>query len=181
MGRGINKVILVGTLGQEPEVRYTQSGAMIVSLSVATSEKWKDKQTGEPKEATEWHRIEIWGDNGKYASEYLHKGSQVYIEGSLKTSKWQDQQGQDRYTTSIKCREWQNLTPKNAQQPANSAPQSQPVQQFAQSTQNVPVRQTAQSPSNNRYNPNGTLKSVVEQAPVHSGYEHTDDDIPWDG
>lgn len=99
--RGINKVILVGNLGQDPEVRYTPKGNAITSLSLATSESYKDKKTGEVKEVTEWHRISIFGKLAEIAGEYLRKGSQVYFEGKLQTRKWQDKQGQDRYTTEV--------------------------------------------------------------------------------
>ena len=97
---GINKVILVGRLGDNPEVRYTPSGSAIANLSLATSESWKDKQ-GQQQEKTEWHRISIFGKLAEIAGEYLKKGSQVYIEGKLQTRKWQDKQGNDRYTTEV--------------------------------------------------------------------------------
>lgn len=99
--RGINKVILIGYLGQEPEMRYMSNGGMVTNISLATSESWKDKKTNEFKEKTEWHRIVLFGKLAEIASEYLHKGSQVYIEGSLHTRKWQNQDGQDRYITEI--------------------------------------------------------------------------------
>lgn len=99
--RGINKVILIGYLGQEPEIRYMPNGNMVTNISVATTESWKDKQTNEFKEKTEWHRVVLFGRLAEIASEYLHKGSQVYIEGSLKTRKWQNKNGQDRYVTEI--------------------------------------------------------------------------------
>lgn len=101
MARGVNKVIIVGTLGNDPEVKYSASGSAIANLSVATSEQWKDKQTGEKKEQTEWHRIVIFGKLAEVAGEYLRKGSQVYIEGQLRTRKWSDSNGVDRYTTEI--------------------------------------------------------------------------------
>lgn len=101
MARGVNKVIIVGTLGNDPEVKYSASGSAIANLSVATSEQWKDKQTGEKKEQTEWHRIVIFGKLAEVAGEYLRKGSQVYIEGQLRTRKWTDSNGVDRYTTEI--------------------------------------------------------------------------------
>ncbi len=97
--RGVNKVILVGNLGNDPETRYTQGGAAITNISVATSETWKDKQTGQPQERTEWHRVVFFNRLAEIAGEYLRKGSKVYVEGSLRTRKWQDQSGQDRYTT----------------------------------------------------------------------------------
>lgn len=99
--RGVNKVILVGTLGRDPEVRYTPNGNAIANLSVATSEQWTDKQTQERQERTEWHRVVIFGKLAEIAGQYLRKGSQVYLEGKLQTRKWQDQSGQDRYSTEI--------------------------------------------------------------------------------
>ena len=99
--RGVNKVIIVGNLGQDPEVRYTNNQTAIANITVATSDKWRDKATGEPREKTEWHRIVLFGKVAEIAGEYLHKGSQVYIEGQLQTRKWQDQNGQDRYTTEV--------------------------------------------------------------------------------
>lgn len=99
--RGINKVILVGNLGQDPEVRYTPNGSAVTSLSLATSESWKDKNTGQMQEKTEWHRVSLFGKLAEIAGEYLRKGSQVYIEGKLQTRKWQDKQGQDRYSTEV--------------------------------------------------------------------------------
>ncbi|MGG2141403.1 single-stranded DNA-binding protein [Symbiopectobacterium sp. RP] len=99
--RGVNKVILVGNLGQDPEVRYLPNGGAVANLTLATSDTWRDKQTGEQKERTEWHRVTLYGKLAEVAGEYLHKGSQVYIEGQLRTRKWQDQSGQDRYTTEV--------------------------------------------------------------------------------
>lgn len=101
MARGVNKVIIVGTLGNDPEVKYSASGSAIANLSVATSERWKDKQTGEKKEQTEWHRVVIFGKLAEVAAEYLRQGSQVYIEGQLRTRKWTDSNGVDKYTTEI--------------------------------------------------------------------------------
>ncbi len=109
MARGINKVILIGNCGQDPETRYSQAGAAITNISVATSESWKDKQTGQMQDRTEWHRVVFFNRLGEIAGEYLRKGSKVYIEGSLRTRKWQDQQGQDRYTTEIVANEMQML------------------------------------------------------------------------
>ncbi|MGL4859493.1 MAG: single-stranded DNA-binding protein [Enterobacteriaceae bacterium] len=101
MARGINKVTLIGNLGQDPEVRYMPNGGAVANLTLATSDSWRDKQTGETKEKTEWHRVTLYGKLAEVAGEYLHKGSQVYIEGQLRTRKWQDQSGQDRYTTEV--------------------------------------------------------------------------------
>ncbi len=99
--RGINKVILVGFMGQDPEIRYLPAGGTVATLSLATSESWRDKQTGELREKTEWHRVVIFGKLAEIAAEYLQKGTQVYIEGQLQTRKWQDNQGQNRYSTEV--------------------------------------------------------------------------------
>jgi single-strand DNA-binding protein len=109
MARGVNKVILVGNLGADPETRYTASGAAIANIRLATSESWRDKQTGENQERTEWHKVVFFGRLAEIAGEYLRKGSQVYIEGSLRTNKWQDQSGADRYTTEVIASEMQML------------------------------------------------------------------------
>jgi single-strand DNA-binding protein len=101
MARGINKVILIGNLGADPETRAMPSGTTVANLRVATSESWRDKQSGEQQERTEWHRVALFGRLAEIAGEYLRKGSQVYIEGSLRTRKWQDKQGNDRYSTEI--------------------------------------------------------------------------------
>ncbi|HCU1241589.1 TPA: single-stranded DNA-binding protein [Morganella morganii] len=99
--RGINKVILIGNLGQDPEVRYLPQGGAVTNITLATSESWRDKQSGEMKEKTEWHRVVVFGKLAEVAGQYLKKGSQVYIEGQLQTRKWQDQQGQERYSTEV--------------------------------------------------------------------------------
>ena len=109
MARGVNKVIIVGNLGGDPETRYMPSGAAVTDLTVATNESWKDKQTGEQKERTEWHKVAMFNRLAEIAAEYLRKGSQVYIEGKLRTRKWQGQDGQDRYTTEIIADEMQML------------------------------------------------------------------------
>jgi single-strand DNA-binding protein len=109
MARGINKVILIGNLGADPETRAMPSGMTVANIRVATSENWKDKQSGEQKERTEWHHVALFGRLGEIAGEYLKKGSKVYIEGSLRTRKWQDKQGNDRYTTEIVANEMQML------------------------------------------------------------------------
>ena len=109
MARGINKVILVGNLGNDPEVRYAANGSAIANISVATTDSWKDKNTGEQQDRTEWHRVVMFNRLGEIAGEYLKKGSQVYIEGKLQTRKWQDQSGQDKYSTEIVASEMQML------------------------------------------------------------------------
>ena len=126
MARGINKVILIGNLGNDPEVRYMPNGNPVATLSVATAEGWKDKQTGERKERTEWHRVVYFNKLGEIAGEYLRKGSKVYVEGSLRTRKWQDQNGQDRYTTEIVGNELQMLDSRGQQGDGfNQAPRQQ--------------------------------------------------------
>lgn len=109
MARGINKVILIGNLGRDPEVRYMPSGGAVTNVALATSENWKDKQTGEQVEKTEWHRVVAFGRLAEIMGEYLKKGSKIYVEGRLQTRKWQGQDGQDRYTTEIVANEMQML------------------------------------------------------------------------
>ncbi len=128
MARGVNKVIIIGNLGADPEVRYMPSGAAVTNIRVATSEGWKDKQSGEMQERTEWHRIVFFNRLAEIASEYLRKGSKVYIEGSLRTNKWQDQSGAERYTTEIIANSMQMLDSKGGM-PAHT---SSGGQSFAQ-------------------------------------------------
>ena len=109
MARGINKVILIGNLGQDPEVRYTQGGSAVANVSIATSESWKDKQTGEQQERTEWHRVVFFDRRAEVAGEYLKKGSKIYVEGRLQTRKWQDKDGHDRYSTEVVANDMQML------------------------------------------------------------------------
>lgn len=142
MARGINKVILIGNLGKDPEVKYAANGNAIANITLATSESWKDKNTGEQVDKTEWHRVVFFRRLAEIAGEYLKKGSKVYIEGKLQTRKWQDQNGQDRYTTEVVANEMQMLDSRgggstsfdqsqsqsqSAPAPQRSAPQSQPA------------------------------------------------------
>jgi single-strand DNA-binding protein len=154
--RGVNKVILVGNLGQDPEIRYLPQGAAVANLTLATSESWRDKQTGEQKEKTEWHRVALYGKLAEVAREYLRKGSQVYIEGQLQTRKWQNQQGQDQHTTEVVVQGFngvmqmlggrshgngqtgQQRPPPQQRPPANSQAQS-PGQRARQQTQSAPA------------------------------------------
>lgn len=137
MARGINKVILIGNLGTDPEVRYMPSGNAVANLTLATSEGWKDKQTGELQERTEWHRVVLYNRLAEVAGEYLRKGSKVYLEGSLRTRKWQDKSGQERYTTEIHANDMQmldakgtsNPNPEMGNQPRPQAQQSAPASQ----------------------------------------------------
>ena len=150
----INKVILVGNLGQDPETRYGSNGNAVTSISVATSESWKDKNSGEKKEKTEWHRVVFFGKLAEIAGEYLHKGSKVYVEGRLVTRKWQDKSGQDRYTTEVVVAMGGTMKMLDARQDARNTGGSQNNAQF--SVQSV-------APANN-------------QAPARDAYE---DDIPF--
>ena len=138
--RGINKVILIGNLGKDPETRYMPSGGAVTNVTLATSESWKDKSSGEMQERTEWHRVVFFNRLGEIAGEYLKKGSKIYVEGSLRTRKWQDNQGQDRYTTEIVGSEMQMLDSRGGSggggdfapapgqsRPQQKAPQSAPA------------------------------------------------------
>ncbi|NIA74648.1 single-stranded DNA-binding protein [Providencia rettgeri] len=138
--KGVNKVILIGHLGQDPEIRYMPAGGAVANLTLATSEAWRDKQSGEMREKTEWHRVVIFGKLAEVAGEYLKKGSQVYIEGSLQTRKWQDQSGQDRYTTEVVVNIGGTMQMLGGNGGNNQAGSQQPARQSQQS------RQPKQSP-----------------------------------
>lgn len=192
MARGINKVILVGNLGQDPETRYTANNSAVTNITIATSESWTDKGTGQKQERTEWHRVVMFNKLGEIAGQYLRKGSKVYIEGSLRTRKWQDQQGQERYTTEIVASDMQMLDSRGDQmgggqsmnqqpmggyqQPAaapmqqaqNMAPQSQPMQQPV----SAPVQQPYQQQP-------VTQQPQQAPAPAPGGFDDFDDDIPF--
>ena len=133
MARGVNKVILVGNLGQKPEMRYTQTNTAVATLSIATSESWKDKDSGEQREKTEWHRVVFFGKLAEIAEQYLDKGSQLYVEGKLQTRKWQDKEGNDRYTTEILGNEMNMLGGRQSSGDGGSYDQSQPTSQSAPS------------------------------------------------
>ncbi|MFL2723733.1 MAG: single-stranded DNA-binding protein [Gammaproteobacteria bacterium] len=136
MARGVNKVILVGNLGQKPEIRYTQTNTAVATLSIATSESWKDKDSGEQREKTEWHRVVFFGKLAEIAEQYLDKGSQLYVEGKLQTRKWQDKEGNDKYTTEILGNEMNMLGGRQSSGDSGEFDQSQPVSQTAQSHDN---------------------------------------------
>ena len=121
MARGINKVILIGNLGADPETRYMPSGGAVTNLRLATSENWKDKNTGDMQERTEWHRVALFGRLAEVAAEYLRKGSKVYIEGSLRTRKWQDKDGRDNYSTEIVANDMQMLDSRGGGAPAGTS------------------------------------------------------------
>ena len=178
MTRGINKVILVGNLGKDPEVRYTADSRAIANITIATSEQWKDKNTGQTNEKTEWHRVVMFNRLGEIAGEYLKKGSQVYIEGKLQTRKWQDQNGQDRYTTEIVANEMQMLGGRGGgggSADYNDAPAQQQgggMQQqssYQQQGGGAAPRQGGGMPPQQQSN----------SAPPTSNYDGFDDDIPF--
>ncbi len=137
-GRGVNKVILIGNLGKDPETRYMPSGGAVTNITVATSETWKDKNTGEQQERTEWHRVVFFNRLAEIAGQYLRKGSKVYIEGSLRTRKWQGQDGQDRWTTEIIANEMQMLDSRGSGGEAPFAA-PQPTAGSSQATAQAPV------------------------------------------
>jgi single-strand DNA-binding protein len=161
MARGINKVIIVGNCGQDPETRYLPSGGAVTNVSIATSESWKDKNTGEQQERTEWHRIVFFNRLGEIAGEYLKKGSKVYVEGSLRTRKWQGQDGSDRYTTEIVASEMQMLDSRGGMEGGGGYQQQAPQQNRAPQQNQAPQQQN-QAP---------------QQAP--QGMDSFDDDIPF--
>lgn len=197
MARGINKVILIGNVGQDPEVKYMPSGGAVTNISVATSESWKDKNTGQQQERTEWHRVVFFNRLGEIAGEYLRKGSKVYIEGSLRTRKWQAQDGTDRYTTEIVANEMQMLDGRgdnaggmNAGMGAAAA-----MGNFDQSPQysNAPAQgggfnqggynpnqggysQGGQQPANRGFN---QPPQAPQQNTPPAGFDSFDDDIPF--
>ena len=161
MARGVNKVILVGDIGQDPETRFSGSGAAITNVSIATSESWKDKQTGQQQERTEWHRVVFFNRLGEIAGEYLKKGSKVYVEGSLRTRKWQDKSGQDKYTTEIVANEMQMLDSRGAGQQGGGGQMDQ-QQQYGGSQAAAPQQPQAQQP-----------------VAAAAGADDWDDDIPF--
>jgi single-strand DNA-binding protein len=154
MARGINKVILIGNLGNDPDVRYTSGGSPVANISLATAESWRDKETGDMQERTEWHRVVFFSRLAEIVSEYLRKGSKVYVEGRLQTRKWQDRDGNDRYSTEIVANGMEMLDSKGAS--GESAGTSAPMRKPASAT--APVQQ--------------------ENSPGNGG-EFVDDDIPF--
>jgi len=153
MARGINKVILVGNLGKDPEVRYMPNGQAVANVTIATSESWKDKNTGEQQEKTEWHRVVFFRRLAEIVGEYLKKGSKIYVEGKLQTRKWQDNQGQDRYTTEIIANEMQMLDSRGSGGGANAG--------------------------GNNYSSNTPPPIEQSQAPQMAAAGDFDDDIPF--
>ncbi|WP_447527383.1 single-stranded DNA-binding protein [Vreelandella sp. TE19] len=203
MARGINKVILIGNLGQDPEVRFTPSGTAVANLNLATSDTWTDRQSGQRQERTEWHRIVLFNKTAEIAQQYLKKGSKVYVEGRLQTRKWQDQNGQDRFSTEVVANDMQMLdsrggdfqgggAPQQNYQnnaPQNNAPQNAPAQNAGY--QNNPPPQNNQAPGNQYGNgqnnppnqggqgaPNNDQNSRYG-APDPGNFDDFDDEIPF--
>ncbi len=196
MARGVNKVILIGNLGNDPDVRVTPSGNSVANLSVATSESWVDRNTNQRQERTEWHRVVIFGKLAEIAQQYLKKGSKVYLEGKLQTRKWQDQQGQDRYTTEIVVdgfngqmqmldgREGGNMgggyAPQGGQQ---QAPASRPAPQQSAPQNNFGGGQQQQAPAQNSYQQPQQQQPAPQpkpQQPASTPFDGGfDDDIPF--
>ena len=162
MARGINKVILIGHVGTDPDVRYMPNGNAATTLSIATTESWKDKQTGEKQERTEWHRVVCFNRLGEIAGEYVRKGSKLYIEGSLRTRKWQDPQGQDRYTTEIIAADIQMLDSKGGSS-AGGYPDAPAAERIAPSA--APQQKSR--------------PQAAPQAVAQDAFDELDDDIPF--
>ncbi len=173
-GRGVNKVILIGHLGRDPETRYLPSGGAVCSFSVATTESWKDKQTGQMQERTEWHRVVMFNRLAEIAAEYLRKGSKVYLEGSLQTRKWQDNTGQDRWTTEIVAREMQMLESRGSmgQEPPMPPLPEQQSQPFADAY----APPSASSP---KQQPATAVAEAATEGSSGGRSNQFDDDIPF--
>jgi single-strand DNA-binding protein len=178
MARGVNKVIIIGNIGQDPEMKYMPSGGAVTNVSIATSESWKDKTTGQPQERTEWHRVVFFNRLGEIAGQYLKKGSKVYVEGSLRTRKWQAQDGTDRYTTEIVADEMQMLDGRSDNAGANFNQDTE--QQYGASQSGAPQGGGYQGGA-----PSRPAQAPVQSAPAHSapaqpaGFDSFDDDIPF--
>ena len=190
MARGVNKVILIGNLGGDPEVRFTPNGSAVANLNVATSESWTDKNTGQRQDRTEWHRVVVFGKLAEICQQYLRKGSKVYLEGKLQTRKWQDQQGQDRYSTEVVIDgfsgQMQMLDGRQDGAPMNAAPmgggyQQQQAPQAAPQSQ--PSYQAQQQPQQQRPAPAAQAAPQQQQAQQQpaaaAGFDDFDDDIPF--
>ncbi len=168
----LNKVTLIGNLGADPDVRYMPAGGAVTHISLATTRRWKDKQTGERRDATEWHRIVMFNRLAEVAGEYLRKGSQVYIEGRIQTNKWQDKEGQDRYTTEIIASEMQMLGSRGG----GTAPLGNASAQTQHAVAPTPQDNTA----TNSQKPSATNQpKAMPDAPPTTAYEDFDDDIPF--
>ncbi|MDE0785267.1 MAG: single-stranded DNA-binding protein [Porticoccaceae bacterium] len=167
MARGVNKVIIVGNCGQDPETRFMPSGGAVTNLSIATSESWKDKTSGEPQERTEWHRVVFFNRLAEIAGEYVKKGSKLYVEGALRTRKWQNKEGQDQYTTEIVASEMQMLDSRGGQDGGQGGGYQPPQQQQG----------GYQQPAAQNKPQGGQQQAPQQQAP--QGMDSFDDDIPF--
>ena len=201
MARGVNKVILIGNLGNDPDVRFTPNGSAVANLSVATSDSWTDKNTGQRQDRTEWHRVVIFNKLAEICQQYLRKGSKVYLEGRLQTRKWQDAQGQDRYSTEIVANDMQMLDSRSEgmsggapmggyQQQQQAAPQQQysaPAQQQPQQQQQYAAPQAQQRPAAQpaaqqppqQPPQQAPQQAAAPQAQPAGGFDDFDDDIPF--
>lgn len=166
MARGINKVILIGNLGQDPEVRFTQGGTAVANLNIATSDSWMDRNSGQRQERTEWHRVILFKKTAEIAQQYLKKGSKVYIEGRLQTRKWQDQSGQDRYTTEVVANDMQMLDSGGQQRSGYQQPPPN------NSGYGVPRQSQGQHPPQHN-------QQLAYGAPNPAQYDDFDDEIPF--
>ncbi|MBL8474228.1 MAG: single-stranded DNA-binding protein [Rhodocyclaceae bacterium] len=169
----VNKVILIGNLGADPETRYAPSGDAFCTIRIATTESWKDKATGEKRELTEWHRVVFNAKLAEIAGQYLRKGSSVYIEGSIRTRKWTDQSGQERYTTEIRADQMRMLSARGQGTGGGYSDSAAPHDDFSQ---DPPPRQQAQRPAAAR--PQAAPAAAQQSAPP-SGFNDMDDDIPF--
>lgn len=171
MARGINKVILVGTLGRDPEVKYMPSGGAITNVTIATNDSYKDKVTGEKKDTTEWHRVVFFNRLAEIAGEYLRKGQQVYIEGSLRTRKWQGQDGQDRYTTEIVANEMQMLGGRSGGSMGSGS--------YDDTAPAPAARGNTGGFGGGGYSNNAPAAPAAKPSQERGGFEDFDDDIPF--
>ena len=169
MARGVNKVIIVGNCGQDPETRFMPSGGAVTNLSIATSESWKDKTSGQPQERTEWHRVVFFNRLAEIAGEYVKKGSKLYVEGALRTRKWQNKEGQDQYTTEIVASEMQMLDSRGGQDGGQGGGQGGGYQPPQQGGYQQPAAQSKPQ--------GGQQQAPQQQAP--QGMDSFDDDIPF--
>ena len=182
--RGVNKVILVGNLGNDPEIRYMPNGGAVANITIATSESWRDKATGEQREKTEWHRVALFGKLAEVAGEYLRKGSQVYIEGQLQTRKWQDQSGQDRYTTEVVVQGFNGVMQMLGGRAQGGAPAQGGMAQQQQGGWGQPQQPAVQQQQQQQYNAPAQQKAP-QQAPQQAQPQYNEppmdfyDDIPF--
>jgi len=175
MARGINKVILIGNIGGDPETRYLPSGGAVTNITVATSESWKDKQSGQSQERTEWHRVVFFNRLAEIAGEYLRKGSKVYIEGSLRTRKWQDKDGQDRYTTEIVANEMQMLDSRGGG--GGGAPMGSSSDSYEDMMPSAPQQSSGRSYQQRQ--PAQAPAPRNDPPPPSNKFDDFDDDIPF--